>query len=143
MSLQHAHVAPPHPLAAMPAPARRAGAVLCMAVASDCGASLRAAVARTCDALSAFEQVRWLVVECGSSDDTLAQLHALRSELPGFEFESLGQRALASTLGPQRHSLGRARCLERLANDPSYRDIAHLVDVDLGRLADGAGAPRD
>jgi hypothetical protein len=143
MSLQHATHAPSaQPIEAGLALTRRAGTVLCIAVASDCGASLRAAVDRTADALSSFDQVRWLVVECGSSDDTVAQLRALQIERPGFEFESLGQRALASTPGPHRSSLGRARCLERLASDPRYRDVAHLVDVDLGHTRSEIGTIR-
>lgn len=125
-----------------PEPTRRTGTVLCFAVAADCAATLRDAVERTADALSAFEQVRWLVVECGSSDDTVAQLEALRRERPGFEFETLGRRALASTSSTQRLALGRTRCLERLASDPRLRDVEHLVDVDLGSIRLGAGAAR-
>jgi hypothetical protein len=144
MSLQYSTHAPSaQPIEAGSAMTRRSGTVLCLAVASDCGATLRAAVDRTADALAAFDHVRWLVVECGSSDDTVAQLRALQIERPGFEFESLGQRALASTPGPHRRALGRARCLERLASDPRYRDVAHLVDVDLDNTRCEIGTIRD
>jgi len=146
MTLQFALHAPqsaaPRPPVAAPDTARRSGTVLCFAVASDCAATLRAAVDRTADALSAFERVRWLVVECGSSDDTLAQLEALRRERPGFEFETLGRRALASTSSAQRLAIGRTRCLERLASDPRLSDVEHLVDVDLGKVRVAAATAR-
>jgi hypothetical protein len=133
MALQQSLREPaPQSRADLTAAARRTGAVLCIAVASNCGATVRAAVAHTAEALSAFERVQWLVVECGSTDDTVAQLDTLRREWPGFAFESLGRLTLASIPITQRLKIGHARCLERLAADPRYRDVVHLVDVELG-----------
>lgn len=133
MALQHTLREPAPPSRAdLTDTARRTEAVLCIAVASNCGATVRAAVAHTAEALSAFEHVQWLVVECGSTDDTVAQLETLHREWPGFVFESLGHRALVSIPITQRLKIGRARCLERLAADPRYNDVAHLVDVELG-----------
>jgi hypothetical protein len=116
--------------------ARRPEPVLAVGLARNCGGAIGAAVARVSAALAGFEHVQWLVIESDSSDDTVARLEALRREHPGFDFESLGELRRTKPLRTDRIAHCRNRYLERLAEDPRYRDVQLLVVADLDGVND-------
>ena len=107
-----------------------------MGLARNCGGAIRGAVDRVSAALAGFESVQWLVIESDSSDDTVARLEALRRERPGFDFESLGELRRTLPLRTERIAHCRNRYLDRLAEDPRYRDVQTLVVADLDGVND-------
>src|SRR5262245_45711953 len=64
---------------------------LVVGLVRNCASSVRADVARLAKALSPSGDVRWLLVESDSGDDTLEVLGQLRQEIAGFDYCSLGR----------------------------------------------------
>ena len=110
---------------------RRPGPVLAVGLARNCGGTIRGAVERVSTALAGVERMQWLVIESDSADDTVARLGALRRERPDFDFESLGELRRTLPLRTERIAHCRNRYLDRLAQDPRYRDVQTLVIADL------------
>lgn len=93
--------------------------------------TIRCDVLHLAGALTNFRNIRWLVIESDSSDDTLDELTRLQSELNNFRFISLGTLRTSMPKRTARIAHCRNRYLEELQTNPEYSGVRYLVVADL------------
>jgi len=104
--------------------------ILITGIARDCAKTIRADVERLASAFSMVRDVRWLVVESDSSDDTPAILAAMQNTIPNFRAISLGRLRGDIPTRTARIAHCRNRYLEELEGE-SYSDVDYVVVSDL------------
>lgn len=94
-------------------------------------------------ATAGFAACQFLIVESDSSDRTVELLRAEQQrDATGFDYLSLGRTRDAHPLRTDRIARARNAALERLASEPRYADITHVLWADLDgvcRDLDAAG----
>lgn len=104
-------------------------------------AVIEAAVQRLAQALPAAERVHWMVIESDSEDATATVLQRLRTTLPGFDYQSLGQLAGRHPLRTDRIAQCRNAGLDWLQGlMAAGRPVSHLVMADLDGVNDSLTA---
>jgi hypothetical protein len=104
--------------------------ILIAGIARDCARTIRADVERLASAFSFVRDVRWLIVESDSSDDTPAILAAMQNTIPNFCTISLGALRGDIPARTERIAHCRNRYLEELEGD-RYSDVDYVVVSDL------------
>ncbi|MBK8108790.1 MAG: hypothetical protein IPK42_25470 [Betaproteobacteria bacterium] len=122
------------PRASLPKPAD--ARVLVAGLVCNAGGKVAADVQRLGRALAAFKQVQWLLIESDSSDDTLAELARLHSEISGFDYTSLGTLSSSLPLRTQRIAHCRNAYLERLDSSPELAAIELVLMADFDGIND-------
>lgn len=120
----------------MPEPAsgricRPGGDVLVVGVVRNCSPHLRGDVERLRSALKSFANVRWLMIESDSEDDSVAILAQLAGEVPSFRFISLGRLQERMPLRTQRIAHCRNVYIEEIKQDPEYAECAYVIVSDF------------
>jgi hypothetical protein len=100
----------------------------------NCATTVEADVARIGRAFAACGNVRWLVIESDSTDDTVSVLDRLESTHRTFSYLSLGHLQQQLPSRTERIAFCRNTYLERLFQDPSYADVEYVVVCDLDGL---------
>jgi hypothetical protein len=100
-------------------------------VARNCAGSIQGEVRRLAAALGGARDLRWLVVESDSEDDTVAKLADLARQVPGFDYLSLG--SLRESLPRRTARLAHCRnaYVEQLRADGSLAEVDFVVVADL------------
>jgi hypothetical protein len=104
--------------------------ILITGVARDCARTIRADVERLGAAFGFIRNVRWLIVESDSSDDTPAILAAMQNTIPNFRAISLGRLRGDIPVRTERIAHCRNRYLEELKGE-DYSDVDYVVVSDL------------
>lgn len=93
--------------------------------------TVRRSVETLAHATAGFARVQFLVIESDSTDQTLAELQRLRSELTGFQFTALGALADQIPARTERIAACRNRYLDELRHDRQYADVDYVMVADL------------
>jgi hypothetical protein len=104
--------------------------ILIAGIARDCARTIRADVERLASAFGFARDVRWLIVESDSSDDTPAILAAMQNTIPNFRAISLGRLRGDIPVRTERIAHCRNRYLEEVKG-ASYSDVDYVVVSDL------------
>lgn len=104
--------------------------ILITGIARDCAKTIRADVERLASAFGVFRNIRWLIVESDSSDDTPAILAAMENTIANFRAISLGRLRGDIPVRTERIAHCRNRYLEELQGD-DYSDVDYVVVSDL------------
>lgn len=87
-------------------------------------------------ALKDFKKVSFLIVESDSSDDTPSELAKLKSEIPDFDFVSLGALQPQMPARTQRLAHCRNYYVDQIRVNPKYADVDYVAAADLDRVND-------
>ena len=98
-------------------------------IVRNCGKTLESDVRRIGAALSGHP-VQWLLIESDSTDNTVAVLEKLAARDSSFRFETLGALDQQIPDRLQRISYCRNLYVERICNDPAYRDTTYVAIAD-------------
>jgi hypothetical protein len=109
----------------------RAAKVAVVGIVRDCGKTLEDSVLRISAAFAAADEVRWVIIESDSSDDTLEVLGRLKQRDSRFSFLSLGTLRNSIPDRIQRIAACRNAYLDELGRTDAYRDITHVVVADF------------
>lgn len=109
-------------------------AFLVVGLARDCSQDLKSDVRKLLAALSTCTDLRWLVIESDSNDDTVEKLRELESEVGKFRFISLGSLRAELPLRTERIAFCRNRYLEELKENPEYVHVDYVIVADLDGL---------
>ncbi len=104
--------------------------ILITGIARDCARTIRTDVERLASAFSVVRDIRWLIVESDSSDDTPAMLAAMQASIANFRAISLGTLRGDIPVRTERIAHCRNRYLEELQGD-RYSDVDYVVVSDL------------
>jgi len=104
--------------------------ILITGIARDCAKTIRADVERLASAFSVVRDIRWLIVESDSADDTPAMLAAMQASIANFRAISLGTLRGDIPVRTERIAHCRNRYLEELQGD-RYSDVDYVVVSDL------------
>ena len=104
--------------------------ILITGIARDCARTISADVERLASAFSVVRDIRWLIVESDSSDDTPAMLAAMQASIANFRAISLGALRGDIPVRTERIAHCRNRYLEELQGD-RYSDVDYVVVSDL------------
>jgi glycosyltransferase involved in cell wall biosynthesis len=104
--------------------------ILIAGIARDCAKTIRADVERLASAFDAAREIRWLIVESDSADDTPAILAAMQDTIPNFRAISLGRLRGDIPVRTERIAHCRNRYLDELQGD-RYSDVDYVVVSDL------------
>jgi hypothetical protein len=104
--------------------------ILIAGIARDCAKTIRADVERLASAFGIVRDVRWLIVESDSADDTPPILAAMQKTIPNFRAISLGRLRGDIPVRTERIAHCRNRYLEELRGD-RYSDVDYVVVSDL------------
>ena len=104
--------------------------ILIAGIARDCAKTIRADVERLASAFGVAREIRWLIVESDSSDDTPAILATMQDTIPNFRAISLGRLRGDIPVRTERIAHCRNRYLEELRGD-RYSDVDYVVVSDL------------
>ena len=104
--------------------------ILIAGIARDCAKTIRADVERLASAFGVAREIRWLIVESDSSDDTPAILAAMQDTIPNFRAISLGRLRGDIPVRTERIAHCRNRYLEELQGE-RYSDVDYVVVSDL------------
>lgn len=105
--------------------------VLVVGLVRDAAAGIEAEVQRLGQALACFAQVRWLLVESDSRDDTVRALQRLAVRVPGFAYLSLGALQPRLPLRTQRIAHCRNAYMQALDEAPEYAEVDLVLMADL------------
>ena len=83
------------------------------------------------NSVTGFKKAYCLVIESDSSDNTLAELEALKGSYSSFDYISLGQLAKKMPKRTERLACARNRILDEIANNPIYANVEYVVMADL------------
>jgi hypothetical protein len=81
--------------------------------------------------VAGFKKAHCLVIESDSTDNTVAELEALKGSYSSFNYISLGQLAKKMPKRTERLACARNRILDELANNPLYINVDYVVMADL------------
>ena len=104
--------------------------ILITGIVRDGAKTIRADVERLASAFDFVRNVRWLIVESDSSDDTPAILAKMQQTIPNFRAISLGTLRGDIPVRTARIAHCRNRYLEELHGD-DYSDVDYVVVSDL------------
>jgi len=104
--------------------------ILIAGIARDCARTIGADVERLASAFGLARDLRWLIVESDSSDDTPAILAAMQNAIPNFRAISLGTLRGDIPVRTARIAHCRNRYLEELEGE-RYSDVEYVVVSDL------------
>jgi len=100
-------------------------------IARNCGQTSKNEIMYLQNAMGAFKNKQWLVIESDSDDNTVEQLKELEGLVENFRYISLGTLRNRYPLRTQRIAYCRNKYLEELENNPDYSDVQYLVVADL------------
>jgi hypothetical protein len=112
-------------------PALSDSSVAVVGVARNCGETLMRDVARLRAGFAAAGELRFLVVESDSSDNTLDQLEHLRRSLNEFTYVSMGSLTNRFPVRTERIAHCRNRYLSELNDHPRFAGVDYVVVADL------------
>lgn len=104
--------------------------ILIAGIARDSAGTIRADVERLASAFNFVPDVRWLIVESDSSDDTAAILARMQKTIANFRTISLGMLRDDIPVRTERIAHCRNRYLEEILGD-RYSDVDHVVVSDF------------
>jgi len=105
--------------------------ILVVGTARNCGKYITRDVSHLLTALKPFTNLRWLVIESDSDDDTTERLKDLESKISGFKFISLGRLREELPLRTQRLAYCRNNYIEELKHNRIYEDVKYVIVTDL------------
>lgn len=107
---------------------------LVVGVVRDCAAAITPDVNRLRAAIGKVKDLRWLLVESDSRDQTLDVLERQKQTVEGFEFLSLGP--LAETMDKRTERIAHCRnaYLDQIVQDPRYGQVDYVVIADFDGL---------
>jgi hypothetical protein len=100
-------------------------------VARNCGKYIEAAIKSIQNSLVNSKNVRYLIIESDSEDNTLEKLKELKNTIHNFEYISLGKLVQQIPLRTERLAHCRNRYLEELENNHLYADSEYVLISDL------------
>ncbi|MDE1716068.1 hypothetical protein PWG14_26745 [Chromobacterium amazonense] len=100
-------------------------------LARNCENSLSADIHRIRKALSNSKSTTWLIVESDSSDQTVSELKKLSSEIPKFNYVTLGNLSTTIPKRTDRISFCRNYYAEQIRSDEKFSEIDYVVIADL------------
>jgi hypothetical protein len=100
----------------------------------NCAAQLANDVKRLRSALSQSNNLQWLLIESDSSDNSRSVLEDLTNEIAGFRFISLGNLENDIPRRTERMAYCRNTYLNELSDNPTYRNITHVIVSDFDGL---------
>ena len=99
--------------------------------ARNCATTLAADLASLARALKAFPNLHWFVVESDSEDDTVKVLQNFKTNVPNFNFVSLGNLSESMHLRTERLAHCRNRCLDEFQDNLAFVDAEYVAIADL------------
>ncbi|MBU3623767.1 glycosyltransferase family A protein [Polynucleobacter sp. AP-Latsch-80-C2] len=81
--------------------------------------------------VAGFKKAYCLVIESDSTDNTLAELQALKGSYPSFDYVSLGQLAKKMPKRTDRLACARNCILDELTNNLLYANVEYVIMADL------------
>lgn len=100
-------------------------------IARNCGKYIEAAIKSIQNTLVHSKNVRYLVIESDSEDNTLKKLEYLKNTIPNFEYISLGNLMQQMPRRTERLAHCRNRYLEELENNKLYANSEYVLISDL------------
>ncbi len=85
------------------------------------------------DAFADFKDLKWLLIESNSSDNTVGELREISVRISNFNFISLGLVGVDSESRTIGMAMARNAYLEELQSNPIYKDIDYFVVADFNR----------
>jgi hypothetical protein len=105
--------------------------LLVVGLVRDCAKTLLANIKLIGAALSDFNEVKWLIVESDSSDQTVETLTLASSLLPGFDFVSLGNLRENIPARTERIAYCRNAYLDQVRQNDKYSDVDYVIVADF------------
>jgi hypothetical protein len=105
--------------------------LLIVGLARNCEKRLVHSIAKISSATKKFKNIKWLIIESDSEDDTLSALRDIQRKIPSFDFYTFGKLQDKFPLRTERIAYCRNKYLEELENNKKYQDIKYLVVADL------------
>lgn len=105
--------------------------ILIVGTARDVEGAIAHTVSKLAHSFSAFQNIAWLIIESDSSDNTIAVLQKLSTDVPYFRFISMG--ALQTTMPRRTERLAACRnvYLKEIRENPAYADLDYVAVADL------------
>jgi len=88
-------------------------------------------ISKLTHSFSGFKQIHYLIIESDSSDNTIAVLQRLTSELPNFRYISKGLLQEKMPLRTERLATCRNEYLKEIRENPIYTQIDYVAIADL------------
>jgi hypothetical protein len=105
--------------------------ILIAGLARNCQKTLLSEIKRLKKSFELTCSIKWLIIESDSSDATLFKLAKIKSQLPDFDYISLGTLEKNLTERTDRLAHCRNIYLDELKNNPKYLNVEYLVVADL------------
>jgi hypothetical protein len=105
--------------------------ILVAGVTRNCEKTIEKDILKIYQALKACNNLKWLIIESDSNDETIAKLENLKASIPGFNYMSLGNLRHEIPLRTARIAHCRNRYLEELDTDCRYKDVDYVIVADL------------
>ena len=103
-------------------------------LARNCEQTIRADIQRLKASAQNAKSIVWLIVESDSSDNTIAELEILQSEIENFQFASLGNLSETIPKHTDRISHCRNYYADKIRIDHRFSNIDYVVVADLDGL---------
>lgn len=94
-------------------------------------ASVRDSITTISKGFEGVAEVKWLVIESDSTDDTIRVLDEIANQIENFQYISLGNLSLKHPKRTDRIAQARNVYLEKFQSSDDYSDCTHLVVADL------------
>ncbi len=105
--------------------------ILVVGLTKNSSKTIKSEISVISKAFQHFSDVKWLVIESDSRDNTLLKLMELRDEVPQFCYLSLGSIADRYPLRTERIAYCRNSYLQEITNNALYEDVEYVVVADL------------
>lgn len=105
--------------------------ILIVGTARNVEGAINQTITRLTNAFSSFKKISWLIIESDSSDNTIAALEKLSSEVSNFRFISKGSLQEAMPLRTERLATCRNAYLKEIRENTIYSDVDYVAIADL------------
>jgi hypothetical protein len=100
-------------------------------IVRNCGKNIMGDIDRLNMALQGCDNLKYLIIESDSMDDTLEKLEFLNNSISDFHYISLGVLRTNIPKRTERLAFCRNKYLEEIESNPLYRDIQYVLVTDL------------
>jgi len=105
--------------------------VVVVGTVRNVGKSLENEISNLNTALGVFQQVKWLLIESDSTDETVQVLEQLKTENSNFNYQSMGKLDQSMPDRTERIAYCRNSYLEEIERNPCYKDSDLIIMADL------------